>query len=124
MNKSFQQKEKSKEKFIPIATTPELAEAKKEFIEKKSTLRTYIYTVLVDRSRSTDSIVQIRDILDYVEDINGTSHTGTLNELEEMKEEGIIDFALREDESSIGPYTRITLTRNFYSTINDEKQVE
>ena len=117
-------KEESKEKFIPITTTPELAEAKKNFIEKKSTLRTYMYTVLAEGNKRSESIVQIRDVLDYVEELIGTSYTETLQELEEMKEEGIIDFALRKDESSIGPYTRITLTKKFYSTINDDNQAE
>jgi hypothetical protein len=113
-------KEKPKKQFIPIITTPELADAKMSFIEKKSTLRRYIFTVLADRSRKADSVVQIRDVLDYVEELIKVIHTEALRELEEMKDEGILDFALKKDEFSIGPYTRITLTKKFYSTINDD----
>jgi hypothetical protein len=109
----------NKKDFIPIFPTPELEKAKDDYITGKYVLRTNIYAALINVSSSNiDSIVEIRHILDEIEDKYGTSQLETLQELRDMSADNIIEFVLNKEETSISPYTRINLTKKFYSTIS------
>ncbi len=109
-----------KEKPVPIIATPEIAKAKQDFLEYKSKLRTNIYAALATaKVQKFDAIIEIRHVCDEVEELINVSHLETLNELKEMEQEGLIEFALKEDEPLISPYTRLITTKKFYDTIMD-----
>ncbi len=112
-------KDESKDNLIPITPSQELAEAKKSFVERKTTLRTKIFTVLADRNRTKDSVIQIRNVTDYIEETIGNNYTEVLEELKDLQKEDILLIDLAIDEHLIGPYTRIKLTKKFYSILND-----
>ncbi len=97
---------------------PEFERAKKKIAAHKARLRTYIYAVFASaKANQLDSRLEIRHVLDIVEELIKVKDTVTLEELKIMKEENIIDFAIREDEVSLSPYTRIQLKSKFYAKI-------
>lgn len=97
---------------------PEFERAKKKIAAHKARLRTYIYAVFASaKTNQLDSKLEVRHVLDVIEELIEVKDTVTLEELRIMKEENIIDFAYREDEVSLNPYTRIQLKSKFYDKI-------
>ena len=117
---NIKEKDTAKEQSLPIIATPELAKARQNYLSVKTKLRANIYTVLAkSKAQSKDTAVEIRHILDEVEELIDASHMDTLSELKEMKEEGLIEFPSKDEESFSSPYTRIMTTSKFYNTIKD-----
>lgn len=110
--------EPKKEKSESNIHIPEFERAKKKIKRHKNRLRSYIYAIFASaKANELDSLLEVRHVQDVVEELIGENYTVTLEELRVMKEEGIIEFAFKENEVSIGPYTRIKLKAKFYAEI-------
>lgn len=97
---------------------PEFERAKKKIERHKSRLRSYIYAVFASaKANELDSRLEVRHVQDVLEEIISVGDSVTLEELKLMQEEGVIEFSFKENEYSIGPYTRIKLKAKFYAEI-------
>ncbi|MEM8507758.1 MAG: hypothetical protein AAF717_08005 [Bacteroidota bacterium] len=94
---------------------PELSKVKEEFFESKNKIRTFMIKELA-RARNKNTILQVRNVTDIAEKKLNLEHEETVHELEKIEEEGLIKFALGENEL-IGPYTPIKLTEKYFERI-------
>ena len=96
-------------------TNQELKEAGEKYYGSSNKMRTLIIKMLAD-TRQLDSIIEIRTITDKAEDELEINQDITFHELEKIKEEGLIEFDLT-NENTVTPYTRIRFTEKFFEII-------
>jgi DNA-binding MarR family transcriptional regulator len=96
-------------------TDPELQSLKEQYFGAKNEFRTLLIKKLAE-GHSRNSILQVRDITDALEDERGISQTETFHELEKLCEQGLIQFEVTETDIPT-PYTRIKLTEKYFEAL-------
>jgi FtsZ-interacting cell division protein ZipA len=103
---------------IKVHGYPDLDRAKSQYLNTKKRRRAAIYQAIIRRTKEyPDQALEVRHVLDDTEDQINAKTADVVKELEEMSEEGIIRFLFHKDDTVIGPYARIEVTKRFYSSI-------
>ena len=103
----------------PIIESPLLTKSKQDYYTEKKRLRTFIYA-LISPAKNLNKIIEIRNVTDSAEEIVNVDFKVILQELKEMEEEKLIELNNDNGDNKLeSPYTRIKLTKKFFSTIKD-----
>ena len=90
-----------------------------DYYTEKKRLRTFIYAV-ISPAKNLNKIIEIRHVTDSAEEIVNVNFKVILQELKEMEEEKLIELNNDKGDNKLqSPYTRIKLTKKFFSTIKD-----
>lgn len=103
----------------PIIESPLLTKSKQDYYSEKMRLRTFIYAV-ISPAKDLTKIIEVRHVTDSAEEIVNVNFKAILQELKEMEDEKLIELSNDKDDNKLeSPYTRIKLTKKFFSTIKD-----